>query len=187
MWWSFLQLLLSAGLIFPVCAWINSELCLIYQLLLFTSQQIETCVGKSCTTDSSKRHLRLLDDPTDIMSFKGFYFCKHSCVVACTTPQWLYPFIKLRKKKMKWNFVDAVVELAILRNSGKGQTWPGRCCKFCMFYYSSNLILANYRYSRIDIFEIIKKFVFFSLFLIMTHFFRKDNSVPPFFSGHRIK
>lgn len=63
------------------------------QALLFTLQQIETCVLKSCTTGSSKSHLRLQDDPTDIMPIKGFYLCKHSCTGACTNPQWLHLFI----------------------------------------------------------------------------------------------
>lgn len=45
-WWSLPHPLPSAGLIFPVCARISSKPRLIYRLLLFTLQQIETRVGK---------------------------------------------------------------------------------------------------------------------------------------------
>lgn len=70
----------SAGLIFHVCAQISSKP--YWQALLFTLQQIETCFCKSCTTGSSKSHLRLQDDPRDILPIKGFYLCKHSCIAA---------------------------------------------------------------------------------------------------------
>lgn len=66
------HLFLSAGLIFSVWAWVNSKLCLFASFCCLPSIRDSTCVSISCTTDSSKSHLKLLDDHTDMMLLKGF-------------------------------------------------------------------------------------------------------------------
>lgn len=102
------HVLLSAGLIFSVCTWINSKLGLICQFLLFTFHQWLNLLWRKLHNRLIKESLKTLGWSHRHDAFQGFCFGKHSCVVTCTTPQWLHPFIYLKKYAMKLRYIVVV-------------------------------------------------------------------------------